>query len=43
MADFSYASTKRTSLRPAPMTWEAPMRCVSVAVAALVLSGLQRG
>ena len=40
MADFSYAWTKRTSHRPAPMSWEAPVRFrVSVVVAALVLTG----
>jgi hypothetical protein len=40
MADFSFASTKRTSHWPAPMSWEAPVRFrVSVVVAALVLSG----
>ena len=38
MADFSCASTKRTS--QAPMSWEAPVRFrVSVVVAALVLTG----
>jgi hypothetical protein len=38
MADFSCASTKRTS--QAPMSWEAPVRFrVSVMVAALVLTG----
>ena len=38
MADFSCASTKRTSHWPAPMSWEAPVRFrVSVVVAALVL------
>jgi hypothetical protein len=40
MADFSCASTKRTSHWPAPMSWEAPVRFrVSVVVAALVLTG----
>ena len=40
MADFSCASTKRTSHWPAPMSWEAPLRFrVSVVVAALVLTG----
>jgi hypothetical protein len=40
MADFSCASTKRTSHWPAPMSWEAPVRLlVSVVVAALVLAG----
>jgi hypothetical protein len=40
MADFSCASTKRTSHRPAPMSWEAPVRFrVSVVVATLVLTG----
>ena len=40
MADFSCASTKRTSRWPAPMSWEAPVRFrVSVVVAALVLTG----
>ena len=40
MADFSCASTKRTSHWPAPMSREAPVRfCVSVVVAALVLTG----
>jgi hypothetical protein len=40
MADFSGASTKRTSHWPAPMSWEAPVRFrVSVVVATLVLTG----
>jgi hypothetical protein len=40
MADFSCASTKRTSHWPAPMSREAPVRFrVSVLVAALVLTG----
>ena len=40
MADFSCASTKRTSHWPAPMSWEAPVRFrVSVVVAALILTG----
>ena len=40
MADFSCASTKRTSHWPAPMSWEAPLRFrVSVVVVALVLTG----
>jgi hypothetical protein len=40
MADFSCASTKRTSHWPAPMSWEAPVRFrVSVVVATLVLTG----
>ena len=40
MADFSCASTKRTSHWPAPMSREAPVRFrVSVVVAALVLTG----
>ena len=40
MADFSCASTKRTSHRPAPTSWEVPVRFrVSVVVAALVLTG----
>ena len=40
MADFSWASTKRTSHWPAPMSREAPVRFrVSVVVAALVLTG----
>ncbi len=40
MADFSCASTKRTSHWPAPTSWEAPVRFrVSVVVAALVLTG----
>jgi hypothetical protein len=40
MADFSCASTKRTSHWPAPMSWEAPVRLrVSVLVAAFVLAG----
>jgi hypothetical protein len=40
MADFSCASTKRTSHRPPPMSWEAPVRFpVSVVVAALLLTG----
>jgi hypothetical protein len=40
MADFSCASTKRTSYWPAPISWEAPARLrVSVVVAALVLAG----
>ena len=40
MADFSCASTKRTSHWPAPMSWEAPVRLrVSVVVATLVLTG----
>ena len=40
MADFSCASTKRTSYWPAPMSREAPVRFrVSVLVAALVLTG----
>jgi hypothetical protein len=40
MADFSCASTKRTSHWPAPMSWEAPARFrVSVAVAAFALAG----
>ena len=35
MADFSCASTKRTSHWPAPMSWEAPVRFrVPVVVAA---------
>jgi hypothetical protein len=38
MADFSCASTKRTS--QAPMSWEAPVRFrVSVVAAALVVTG----
>jgi hypothetical protein len=40
MADFSCASTKRTSHWPAPMRREAPVRFrVSIVVAALVLTG----
>jgi hypothetical protein len=40
MADFSCASTKRTSHWPAPMSWQAPVWSrVSVVVAALVLAG----
>ena len=40
MADFSCASTKRTSHWPAPTSWEATVRfSVSVVVAALVLAG----
>jgi hypothetical protein len=40
MADFTCASTKRTSRWPAPTSWEAPVRLrVSVVVAALVLAG----
>ena len=40
MADFSCASTKRTSHWPAPMNWEAPARFrVILAAAALALSG----
>jgi hypothetical protein len=40
MADFSCASTKRTSHWPAPMSWEERARFrVSVVVAALVLTG----
>ena len=40
MADFSCASTKRTSHSQAPMSCEAPVRFrVSVVVAALVLTG----
>ena len=40
MADFSCASTKRTSYWPAPMSWEAPVRFrVSVVVAAFVVTG----
>ena len=40
MADFSCASTKRTSHLAAPMSREAPVRFrVSVVVAALVLTG----
>ena len=40
MADFSCASTKRTSHWPAPMSWQAPVRFrVSVVVAALLLTG----
>jgi hypothetical protein len=40
MADFSCASTKRTSHWPAPMSWKAPVRFrVSVVVATLVLTG----
>jgi hypothetical protein len=40
MADFSCASTKRTSHWPAPISWEAPVwLSVSVVVAALVLAG----
>ena len=40
MADFSCASTKRTSHSQAPMSREAPLRFrVSVVVAALLLTG----
>ena len=40
MADFSCASTKRTSHWLAPMSWEPPVRFrVSVVVAVLVLTG----
>ncbi len=40
MADFSCASTKRTSHWPAPMSWEALVRFrVPVVVAALLLTG----
>jgi hypothetical protein len=40
MADFFCASTKRTSLRPAPMGREAPVRFrVSVVVVGLLLTG----
>jgi hypothetical protein len=40
MADFSCASTKRTSHWPAPMSWEAPVRFrVILAVAAFALAG----
>ena len=40
MADFSCASTKRTSHWSAPTSWEAPARLrVSVVAAALVLAG----
>jgi hypothetical protein len=40
MADFSCASTKRTSHWPAPISWKAPVRFrVSVVVATLVLTG----
>ena len=40
MADFSRASTKRTSDWPAPMIWEAPVRFrVILAVAAFALAG----
>jgi hypothetical protein len=40
MADFSCASTKRTSHWPAPMSWEAPVRFrVSVVAATLLLTG----
>jgi hypothetical protein len=40
MADFSCASTKRTSHWPSPMSWEAPVRFrVILAVAAFGLAG----
>jgi hypothetical protein len=40
MADFSCASTKRTSHWPAPISWKAPVRFrVSAVVATLVLTG----
>jgi hypothetical protein len=40
MADFSCASTKRTSHWPAPTSWEAPVRFrVILAVAAFALAG----
>jgi hypothetical protein len=40
MADFSCASTKRTSHWLAPLSWEPPVRFrVSVVVAVLVLTG----
>jgi hypothetical protein len=40
MADFSCASTKRSSAWSSPMSWEAPVRFrVSVVVAALLLTG----
>jgi hypothetical protein len=40
MADFSCASTKRSSARRSPICWKAPMRFhVTLAVAAFALAG----